>query len=572
MPASTGYLRHPSLCGDTIAFVTEDDLWVVPAGGGLARRLTANLSEVSHPALSAEWVAFTSRDEHHPEVWCMPAQGGSARRLTWLGASSLVRGFTPDGRVLFVSDADQPFHHLVHPYAVAPTGGPVERLPYGPAREVAFGPGEAVVLGRNTADPARWKRYRGGTAGELWIDRKGTGTFKRLLQLPGNPASPMWVGQRVFFLSDHEGIGNLYSCRPDGRDLRRHTDHGEYYARFARTDGLRIVYQHGAEIWLYDPESDRSAAVDVDLRSPRVQRSRRFVAADRYLSGFALHPGGHTISLETRGKLFTMPLWEEAVRQHGRPDGVRYRLARWVGDGSSLVVVSDEGGEDAVEVHRPGEEPRRLEALPLGCITDLATPPTGTRVAVANHRHELHLVDLEVGTSRLLDRSEHGHLNGVVWSPDGRWLAYACAQSTKTVSIKLCQLESGDVHVVTRPEFRDIHPSWDPEGRFLYFLSYRTFDPVYDALYFDLGFPRAVRPYLVTLTAGEPSPFVPRPRGFGPKAADDKSDRKGDKNGSSPSEDKNPDQVAQVRIDLAGISERVVAVPVPEGRYTQVVG
>jgi tricorn protease len=572
MAAITGYLRHPSLCGDTIAFVTEDDLWVVPATGGLARRLTANLSEVSHPALSSEWVAFTSRDEHHPEVWCMPAQGGSARRLTWLGASSLVRGFTPDGRVLFVSDADQPFHHLIHPYAVPPAGGPVERLPYGPAREVAFGPDQAIVLGRNTADPARWKRYRGGTAGDLWIDRKGTGTFRRLLRLPGNPASPMWIGNRVFFLSDHEGIGNLYSCRPDGRDLRRHTDHGEYYARFARTDGRRIVYQHAAEIWLYDPESDRSAVVDVDLRSPRVQRSRRFVAADRYLSGFALHPGGHTIALETRGKLFTMPLWEEAVRQHGRPDGVRYRLARWVGDGSSLVVVSDEGGEDAIEVHRPGEEPRRLEALPLGCITDLATPPEGTLAAVANHRHELHLVDLEAGTSRPLDRSDHGHLNGVVWSPDGRWLAYACAQSTKTISIKLCELESGDVHVVTRPEFRDVHPSWDPEGRFLYFLSYRTFDPVYDALYFDLGFPRAVRPYLVTLTAGEPSPFVPRPRGFGPKGGDDKSDKKGGKNGSAPGEGKDSDQDTQVRVEPSGISERVVAVPVPEGRYSQVVG
>ncbi len=573
---STGYLRHPSLCGDTIAFVTEDDLWVVPAEGGLARRLTANLSEVSHPALSPEWVAFTSRDEHHPEVWCMPAQGGSARRLTWLGASSLVRGFTPDGRVLFVSDAGQPFHHLIHSYAVPPTGGPVERLPYGPVREVAFGPGEAVLLGRNTADPARWKRYRGGTAGDLWIDRRGTGAFRRLLHLPGNPASPMWVGNRVFFLSDHEGIGNLYSCSPSGRDLRRHTDHGEYYARFARTDGVRIVYQHAAEIWLYDPGSDRSVPVPVDLRSPRVQRSRRFVAADRYLSGFALHPAGHAVALETRGKLFTMPLWEEAVRQHGRPDGVRYRLARWVGDGSSLVVVSDEGGEDAIEVHPAGGEARRLEGLPLGCITDLATPPKGSRAAVANHRHELHLVDLEEGTSRLLDRSAHGHLSGVVWSPDGRWLAYACAQSTKTVSITVCELDSGDVHVVTRPEFRDVHPSWDPEGRFLYFLSYRTFDPVYDALYFDLGFPKSVRPYLVTLTAGEPSPFVPRPRGFGPRPAEDKGDKSSGKqdNGKQDNgkQDKKEVPEPRIRIDLAGISERLVAVPVPEGRYSQVVG
>jgi tricorn protease len=617
MPETSGYLRHPSLRGDTIAFVTEDDLWSVPAAGGVARRLTANLSEVSHPALSPDgrFVAFTSREEGHPEVYCMPAAGGPAQRLTFLGASATVRGWTPDGRILFTSEAGQPFPAMIHAYAVAPDGGPVERLPFGPAREVAFGPKTGrngktpVVLGRNTADPARWKRYRGGTAGDLWIDTKGNGKFHRLLRLPGNPASPMWIGERIWFLSDHEGIGNLYSCVPDGTDLRRHTDHDEYYARFAKTDGSRIVYQHAAEVWIHDPGTDEGQRVDIDLHSPRVQRHRKFVPADRYLGGFALHPAGHTIALETRGKLFAMPLWEEAVRQYGQPDGVRYRLAAWLGDGSSIVVVSDEGGEDGIEIHKAGDAVGwRLEPLDLGCITDLATPPAGSHIAVANHRHELHLVDPDEGTARLLDRSEHGGLDGIVWSPDGRWLAYSFATSPRTRSIKLCEVATGATHLVTKPEFRDVHPSWDPDGRFLYFLSYRVFDPVYDSLYFDLGFPRAIRPYLVTLTADEPSPFVPKPKGMGgatpkppaappepaapaggehtpvgppagkktraaqKKVADTRADaaKKADaaKNGDSGK----PAGPAPLRIDLDGITERVVPVPVPEGRYSQVAG
>src|SRR5438552_16369820 len=132
MPETSGYLRHPSLRRDTIAFVTEDDLWSVSAAGGIARRLTANLSEVSHPALSPDGrhVAFTSREEHHPEVYCMPATGGPAARVTFLGSSATVRRWTPDGRIPFTSEAAPPFHHMIHAYAAPPDRPPVQPPPH----------------------------------------------------------------------------------------------------------------------------------------------------------------------------------------------------------------------------------------------------------------------------------------------------------------------------------------------------------------------------------------------------------------------------------------------------------
>ncbi len=218
--------------------------------------------------------AFTSDAQGQPEIYVAPVAGGMARRLTWLGSTSRITSgnpkplcWAPDHKVVFASDTGQPFSSLAMAYAVPEDGGqPPVLLPFGPVRDVSFGPGGGVVIGRNTGDPALWKRYRGGTAGSIWIDRDGTGEFDLLLRpeaIDGNLASPMWVGERIFFLSDHEGIGNLYSCSLAGDDIARHTDHDDHYARLASTDGNRIVYQVAGQIWLYEPATGTSP------RSPR---------------------------------------------------------------------------------------------------------------------------------------------------------------------------------------------------------------------------------------------------------------------------------------------------------------
>ncbi len=256
----SAYLRQPSLQGDTVVFVSDDDLWRASTTGGAAQRLTAGLSEPATPCLSPDgrWIAYIGRDEQHPEVHVMPAEGGAGRRLTWLGPETLVRGWTPQGQILFVSTHGQPFFRNHQAFTIDPDGGVPRPLKLGQVNHMAFGPGNARVIGRNTADPARWKRYRGGTAGHLWIDAEGAGQFRRMRELQGNLSCPMWIGTRIYFLSDGEGVGNLYSCLPDGSDLRRHTDHADYYARHAQSDGQRIVYQCAARLWLFDPATART--------------------------------------------------------------------------------------------------------------------------------------------------------------------------------------------------------------------------------------------------------------------------------------------------------------------------
>jgi tricorn protease len=495
----------------------------------------------------------------------MAADGGPAERRTYLGANSAVRGWTRDGRIVFQTDARTSNRGETAIYTVGATDGTPVQVPVGPANELNYAPdGQGVVLGRNTVDPARWKRYRGGTRGDIWIDAAGRGSFKRLVNINGNLASPLWVGDRIYFLSDHEGIGNLYSVTPTGRSIRRHTDHDTYYARWAYSDGERIVYQLAAEIWIFDPATGDSRRVDVDLRSPRIGRNRRFVDASRYLHSWGLHPDGSHLALATRGKLFTMPNWEHAPRQYGERDGVRYRLPRFTFDGASVVCVSDEAGEEALEVFSTtdGSRTKRLDRVDIGRALELQPSPTKNQIVLTNHRNELVFVDIQTNRSRVLDSSDHAQITGPAWSPDGRYVAYSISPDRRTAVIRIADVANGNVETVTRPDFADFAPSFDPDGRYLYFLSYRVFDPVYDPIYFDLSFPRMVRPHLVTLRVDEASPFIPKPRPFNEKPPKDEPPKKGAAS----------DKPKSLAIDFDAIDERVVAFPVPEGRYTQIRG
>jgi tricorn protease len=339
--------------------------------------------------------------------------------------------------------------------------------------------------------------------------------------------------------------------------VRRHTDHDDYYARHAQTDGRRIVYQCAAQVWLFDVASGTTARVPIEVPSPQTQAARKFVTAADNLAGFALHPAGHSLAVEVRGKLSSFALWEGAVRQHGVADGVRYRHGQWLADGETMVAVSDESGEERIVVVRDGA----TTTMPwdIGRVLTMRAAPAGKRIALANHRHEVMIADLESNSFGVIDRSDAGRSEDLAWSPDGQWLAYTHWINQRRCAIKLHDVANNAGTLVTQPDFRDYCPAFDPAGKYLYFLSVRTFDPVYDAVQFELSFPRAARPYLIALASDAGPPFEPAPRGLAQderKAAAAKAE----------------DEKRAVRVDIDGIERRIAAFPVAEGRYGQIAG
>jgi len=590
----SGYYRYPSIHSGTVVFVCEDDLWTVPAGGGIARRLTSNLGEVSRPLISPDGsqIAFVGREEGQSEIYLMPALGGPARRLTFMGGSlCLTAGWTQDGKIIFANNAKHWYLRFTHLYTVDTEGHMPEKLNYGLARAIAFGPKGGVLLGRNTDEPARWKRYRGGTTGQIWIDVEGNGDFHPLIGINGNLASPLWIQERIYFISDHEGVGNLYSCLPSGKELRRHTDHDAFYARNASTDGQRIVYHAGADLYIYDLASDQNQKIEIELHSPQTQRNRKFVDAARYLMDWNIHPQGQAVAITARGKAFTFANWEGAVFQHGidtsNGNGVRYRLPKWLNDGKRLIGVTDLGGEERFVLWNAdgNGEPEYFGGLDIGRPESIAVNPRKDQIVFSNHRYELMFLDLTSHELRLIDRGKANPIAGFAWSPDGESVAYSVSISLQVMALKLWQASSGESVPLTKPLLRDIAPAFDPLGKYIYFLSYRTFDPVYDRMQFDLGFPRGMKPYLITLQKDQMSPFIPQPHleiNGEVEEEDDENPGETFQNGAALGEHENTAQQGEVQekkeeekplqIDLEGIENRVIAFPVPEGIYGRVLG
>ncbi|CUW29774.1 S41 family peptidase [Streptomyces reticuli] len=587
------YLRLPHLSGDLLCFVAEDDLWLAPLDTpGRAWRLTADRTKAGHPRFSPDGrrIAYTTWRSLVPEIHLVDVDGGPARQLTyWGSADTQVCGWTPDGDILAVASHGQPFSHFTWAYKVHPDGDPGGRLPWGPVADiqVADVAGEHKTLlltGTPPHEPASWKRYRGGAMGRLWLHGQ-----RLLPDLEGHLACPLFVAGRIAFLSDHEGVGNLYSCAHDGTDLRRHTDHDAFYARHAAGDGERVVYQCAGDLWLVDDFSPGGVPrkLDIRLAGPRTGRRRYQVPAAQNIDGISVDETGRASAVVVRGSLYWLTHRDGPARTITDTPGVRVRLPEMLGSTGQIAYVTDAEGDDAVEiVHLPratgGRAPRRPASGDLGRILEMASDPQGERLAVASHDGRLLLIDVREeeeqeereqqaeagaadtagadgpgGTVTELIRSVNGPVRDLAFSPDGSWLAWSHPGIGRTLrQIKLARIKDRLIVDVTNGRFEDENPVFTRDGRYLAFLSWRGFDPVYDVHTGDLSFPLGCRPYLVPLSSATPSPFALNPEGR-PAAG-----------GLDPLEDEETGEAGAVTVEVEGLANRVTPFPVIASKYS----
>jgi tricorn protease len=561
-------MRWADVHRDTVVFTYEDDLWLVPAAGGDARRITSHPGSERYAKFSPDGsrIAFTASYDGGTDVYVMDARGGVPIRLTYHPAADRVLGWHPDGeRVLFRSRRGFP-SRAEAVYLVSVAGGMPERLPVDRAGLASLSPdGRSLVYNRISREDRTWKRYQGGMAQDLWLGSLADRDYRRITDWPGTDNYPMWQDGAIYFSSDRtDGTLNLYRYDPATGAVTALTSYTDFDVKYPSEGPGAIVYQHGERLWLLDLATGASRPVEVRLGSDRVPvRPILEAIGDRH-GAFRVTPDGETLLLEARGEILAIPAEEGEPRNLTRSPGARDKDGVPSPDGEWIALSSDRSGAEELWL-APADGDGEWRRITDDGVFNLQPvwSPDGDRLLWSDKEMRLNLLELASGRVTTIDRGEvddaweRWGIQDYVWSPDGRFVAYSKMEPSLNEAIFVHEPATGRTHRITDHVHQDWSPAFSADGRYLFFLSNRTFDPVMGFVDQNHVFLDMTLPYVVILRRDDPSPFA-----AGAGSADD-----GEAGEEDESESEGDAEIT-VEIDFEGIEGRIVpAADVEPGNY-----
>ncbi|MFQ5677187.1 MAG: protease, partial [bacterium] len=571
--APKGYYRFPTIHSETIIFTSEGDLWRVGIRGGVAQRLTTHHSMETHAAISPDGltVAFSGQYEGPTEVYTMPVQGGLPVQITYEGESALVVGWTPDGKILYSTR-----HYSTLPNTqlaiIDPSTLEQRLVPLSQASDGAFeAAGKTLFFTRLPFQGSRTKRYAGGTAQNLWKFTAGTPEAMPLTgDYAGTSKDAMWWDGRVYFASDRDGTMNLWSMDETGGDLKQLTFHRGWDIQSPDLEAGRIVYQLGADLYLFDIKGGTDSELNITLASDFKQAREKWIKDPmEYLSAAYLAADGENIALTARGRVFVAPARQGRLVEVTRHQGVRYREGRFL-TANSLLLLSDASGEQEFWQYPANGigQGKQLTKDATVLRFEGVPSPKGKRFAFTDKDQRLSIYDVATKTAEVIATSDWSDYSDLSWSPDGQWLAYVETVDNLNSQIIIYNVTEKTKITVTSDRVDSYSPTWSPDGQWLYFLSDRNFqslvrspwgprqpEPFYD---------KTTKIYVLSLSKGERFPFQPKDEIFLSKT---EKDKKSAKNKDKKEEKGDSEEAVQVKIDLAGLANRVMEVPVEAGNY-----
>jgi tricorn protease len=587
MPAQAGTLmRFPALHDGTIVFEAYGNLWQVSRAGGTASRLTADPGYDQMPRFSPDgrWIAFTARYQGNQDVYVIPAGGGPATRLThhsdavdkaptrW-GPDNMVVTWTPDSKNIVFLSRRVAWNTWFGRYFTVPVeGGMPTLMPLDRGGFFTYSPdGRSIAYNRIFRNFRTWKRYNGGLAQNVYTYNFDTRQLARITDWKGTNTSPMWYGRKIYFLSDRDEHRrqNIWVYDLDSRQYRQITHFTDYdidFPSLGNGANAGIVFQQGGSLWVIDLPNENVRRLDVNVPDDGTRTGPRYVDADKAIratdtagqTDYALSPNGKRAVFSARGDIFTVPAKHGATRDLTNSSNADEDHPNWSPDGKTVAYTTDVRGEHQIAV-RPsdGGAERVLTQFKSGFFYTPLWSPDSKWMAVSDANHRLWLVDAGNGKTTQVAQDPYGEIHDQAFSPDGRWLAYSTNAANQQRGIWLYDIGSGKARRVSESFNSDYGPVFSPNGKYLYFVSQRHENPTFAENEFNAVSVETTGIYVATLTKGQVSPFAPQSdEGAVEAKKDDKS------------EPWKPGAIKPIKVDLDGLMGRAVSVPIPAATIT----
>ncbi len=559
-------MRFADVSADQIVFTYEDDLWLVPVAGGDAHRIT------SHPGreLSAKFspdgsmLAFTGDYDGGGDVYVMDARGGVPTRLTYHPSGGVALDWTSDGQSVIFSSNRQAPPYPSELYTIPVDGGMAVKLPVDRGSLASMAPdGSGLAFNRFGRHTRTWKRYQGGNAQEVWVLDFASGDIEKITDWTGSDQFPMWGDGAIFFNSDRQdGNLNIYRYDTATKATTRLTHYKDYDTKYPSHGAGKIVFQYGPGLSLLDIATGTAAPVAINIPSDRRHLREELVTPAPRNGAFGLSPAGERAIVTARGEILNLPTDEGDALNVTRTNGSREKNAAWSPDGRWIALISDRTGEEQVYlVDQRGEGKwRQLTKGNFGCTNQLVWSPDSKSLLLSDKFMKLHLVDAESGKTKEIGHSDYDDawerwgIMDYVWSPNSQWVAYTGQTHNMNEAIYLYDTKGGKTHKLTDEMTNDWSPSFSPDGKYLYFLSNRTFNPTMGRQDQNHIFLKLAKPYLFLLQDGVRSPFHGDDVAVTIESEDD--------------QEKEDEDEAELGIDVDGLAARqLVCAGVAAGNY-----